>query len=108
MQKSLIINAVGNESTNTGKKYQKSVTNVNPEISNEIAGEFARRANALTTNVYSGASVVKKMDVAEEDTGAVALTADTAHYTGGECTSATIDGGIRLTFGENNYIDVTY
>lgn len=106
MEKSLIINAVGNESTNAGKKYQKSITNVNPNVSNEIAGEFARRANALTTNVYGNALVIKKMDASEEET--ISLNADTAHYTGGECTPATISGGLRLTFGENNYIDVTY
>ena len=107
MQKSLIINAVGNTGTaNAGKKYQKSITNVNPAVSNEVAGEFATRANSLTTNVLSDSQVVKKMSTAEEDV--VALTVDNASYTGDEFTSSTIAGGIRLTFGENNYIDVKY
>ena len=104
--KSLIINAVGNVGSNVGKKYQKSFTNVNPDVSNEVAGEFARRANALTTNVFGNAQVVKKMDVTEEDS--VTLTVDDSNFTGGTCTPATIEGGIRLTFGEGNYIDVTY
>ena len=104
--KSLIINAVGNVGTNTGKKYQKSVTNVNPAVSNEVAGEFARRANALTTNVFGNAQVVKRMDVSEEEQ--FALTVDDTHFTGGTCTPSTIEGGVRLTFGEGNYIDVTY
>ena len=106
--KSLIINAVGNVGENVGKKYQKSVTFINPAASNEVAGEFARRANALTTNVFGNAQVVKKMDVNEEDTVAVTLTVDDSNFTGGTCTPATIEGGLRLTFGEGNYIDVTY
>lgn len=108
MQKSLIINSVGNVGTNTGKKYQKAIAKVNPDVSNEKAGTFATMANALTTNVYGNAQIVKKMDVSEEDTAAVTLNVDDSNYTGGDCTSATIEGGIRLTFGENSYIDVTY
>ena len=120
--KSLIINAVGNVGENVGKKYQKSVTFINPAASNEVAGEFARRANALTTNVFNNAQVVKKMDVNEEDT--VTLTVDDSRIknrlrTVEEYTVSTIEGGIRIAFNaedgnghgmtpENTYIDVTY
>ena len=119
--KSLIINAVGNVGSNVGKKYQKSVTFINPAASNEVAGEFARRANALTTNVFNNAQVVKKMDVNEEDT--VTLTVDDSRIkemvTVFEHTVSTIEGGIRIAFNaedgnghgmtpENTYIDVTY
>lgn len=108
MQKSLIINSTGNASLNIGKKYQKAVGNINPNVSNEKAGTFAQMANALTTNVLSGAQIVKKMSVTEEDTVAVTLSVDDTNYTGGDCTSATIDGGIRLTLGDKGYVDVTY
>ena len=113
--KSLIINAVGNVGTNTGKKYQKSVTNVNPAVSNEVAGEFARRANALTTNVFGNAQVVKKMDVTEEDsgggsTGELTITdvdvspnspPDGLRYENYE----TIEGGVRLLFSGSDPMD---
>ena len=106
--KSLIINAVGNVGENVGKKYQKSVTFINPAASNEVAGEFARRANALTTNVFNNAQVVKRMDVTEEEqSGPVTLTVGEyqEQHTWSEylnschmgVTSATIEGGIRIT-----------
>lgn len=65
--KSMIIESVGNAGANVGKKYQKTMTFINPNVSNEVAGTFAQMANALTTNVYKGASIVKKMSVSEED-----------------------------------------
>lgn len=109
IQKSLIINAVGNAGTNVGKKYQKSVTNVNPAVSNAVAGTFATMANALTTNVYGNAQIVKKMPVSEEDTAAVTLEVDSTNYTGSAAaSSATIEGGVRITLDGEGYIDVTY
>jgi len=107
MQKSLIINSVGNGGYNAGKKYQRAIANVNPDVSNEKAGTFATMANALTTNIYADAQIVKKMSVLEEESTAT-LTVGSDNYTGGDCTSATIDGGVRLTFGDKGYIDVTY
>lgn len=106
MQKSLIIDSA----STTGKKLQKSVTNVNPAVSNEVAGTFATMANALTTNVYNKATIVKKMDVTEADTsGTVTLTVDDGRYTGSaELSSATIPGGIRIALENEGYIDVTY
>lgn len=65
MQKSLIIESVD---TN-GVKKQKSIANINPEASNADCGEFAQRLTALSTNTYTGASVIKKMGVDEEDSG---------------------------------------
>ena len=124
--KSLIINAVGNVGSNVGKKYQKSFTNVNPDVSNEVAGEFARRANALTTNVFGNAQVVKKMDVTEEEqSGPVTLTVDNSNLKSSDpamytSTYSTIEGGVRIIVYQNaasvtegdpvelGYVDVTY
>ena len=63
--KSLIINST----SQGGKKLQKTMTFINPDCSNEDAGTFAQMANALTTNTYGSAAIVKKMDVTEEDSG---------------------------------------
>lgn len=108
MQKSLIINSVGNVGTNTGKKYQKAIAKVNPDVSNEKAGTFATMANALTTNVYGNAQIVKKMDVSEEDT--VKPSVDLNNYTGSSfpLLSYPNEGTTRIAFGNDGYIDVTY
>lgn len=68
MQKSLIINSVDQ----SGNARAKSITNINPEASNEQLQEFAQRLTALSTNTYSGASVVTKSDVTEAVGGGVA------------------------------------
>ena len=96
MLKSMIINSMGTGS-NVGKKYQKSVTNVNPNVSNEIAGEFAKKMNALTTNTYGNTQVVKKMDVTEEDT--VTLKVDDSNKgTLPPMIVVNIENGVRLNF----------
>ena len=109
--KSLIINST----STAGKKLQKTMTNINPNCSNEDAGTFAQMTNALTTNTYGSAAVVKKMDVTEEDSGGgstptVTLNV-TEHYAdnGARINYETIEGGVRV-FDENllSYIDVTY
>lgn len=66
MKTSLIIDSVD---TN-GKAKSKAITNINPEATNEQLQEFAQRLTALSTNTYSGASVVRKSDVAEAVGGA--------------------------------------
>lgn len=105
MQKSLIIDSA----STTGKKLQKSVTNVNPAVSNEVAGTFATMANALTTNVYNKATIVKKMDVTEAEQ-AVSLTVSSAGLTNPALLAgtSTIEGGVRITLENEGYIDVTY
>lgn len=60
MDTSLIINA-----TNSGKKLQKAITNINPDKSNSVLKEFAQKVNALTTNNYVDATRVNKMSVEE-------------------------------------------
>ena len=118
MQKSLIINSVAQSGA---KKYQKAITYINPDVSNEKAGTFAQMANALTTNVLGETQIVKKMSTSEEDS--VTLTVDDSRIkemvTVFEHTVSTIEGGIRIAFNaedgnghgmtpENTYIDVTY
>lgn len=65
MDSSLIINSTDT----TGKKLQKSITNLNPNITNATAKEFAQKLNALTTNTYNGATRINKIDVDEDDEG---------------------------------------
>lgn len=130
--KSLIIN-----STSTGgKKLQKSMTFINPNVANSIVGAFATMANALTTNTYNGATIVKKMDVSEADSSASGTPTVTlkdfdnlsASHEGNTLIvggTETIEGGIRIYVIEQNseydsedpeswelencgYIDVTY
>ena len=62
MKKSLTINA-----TRNGKKVSKNFGYVNPDVANSIAGGFAQMVNALTTNTFVNAEVVKKMDTTEEE-----------------------------------------
>ena len=62
MKKSLNINA-----TRNGKKVSTSIGYVNPDVANSIAGGFAQMVNALTTNTFVNAEVVKKMDTTEEE-----------------------------------------
>lgn len=66
MQKSLIINSTDVN----GNAKAKSITNINPDATSEQLQEFAQRVTALTTNTYSGASVVQKYDVTEAVGGA--------------------------------------
>ncbi len=112
MKKSLNINA-----TRNGKKVSTSIGYVNPDVANSIAGGFAQMVNALTTNTFVNAEVVKKMDTTEEEQqsggGTVTLyvypAEDSANpnkigYLGYE----TIDSGVRLSFDGDVEIDVTY
>ena len=64
MDTSLIINA-----TNSGKKIQKAITNINPEKDNATLKTFAQKVNALTTNEYIDATRVNKMSVNESSAG---------------------------------------
>ena len=61
LKSSLIIDSVDQN----GVKKQKTITNINPEASNVAAKEFAQRFTALSTNEYTGASRVNKMDIDE-------------------------------------------
>lgn len=61
MDTSLIIS-----STNSGKKLQKAITNINPDKDNAVLKTFAQKVNALTTNNYVDATRVNKMSVEEE------------------------------------------
>ena len=111
--KSLIINST----STAGKKLQKTMTNINPNCSNEDAGTFAQMTNALTTNTYGSAAVVKKMDVTEEDSGGGSTPTVTLNVTEHisddiplDFTYETIEGGIRVRniYNTETYINVTY
>ena len=109
--KSLIIDSL----STTGKKLQKSMTFINPEVANSIVGGFATMANALTTNTYQKATIVKKMDVSEADSSAsgtptVTLDFDviegfSTSHEGNDFNvdrTETIEGGIRIYIRERN------
>ena len=112
MDTSLIINA-----TNGNKKVTKAVTNINPEKDNTTLKTFAHMVNGLTTNTYVDATRINKQSVEEADagggsTGELTFTVTPVDsqlqdleqmYNGYE----TIEGGVRLNFGPDAYIDVT-
>ena len=113
--KSLIINSTAQN----GKKLQKSITNVNPACSNEDAGTFAQKLNALTTNTYQSAGIVKKMDVTEEDQGGgatptVKLYVNKSGWQGNLSPNVqVIENGVRISVIDDaddnlGYVDVTY
>ena len=62
MKKSLTINA-----TRAGKKVSKNIGYVNPDVANSLVGGFAQMVNALTTDTFVNAEVVKKMDTNEQE-----------------------------------------
>ena len=99
MDTSLIINA-----TNSGKKVTKAITNINPAKDNSILKTFAQKINALTTNNYVAATRINKQSVEEADH---VLIVNSENFTGTAPTVSAIEGGKRLTFDGNGYIDVT-
>lgn len=65
MQTSLIIN-----STDTnGVAKSKAISNINSAATGAQLQELAQRITALTTNTYTGASVISKCDVTEYNNG---------------------------------------
>lgn len=64
MNSELIIN-----STKDGKAKQQTIPNINPDVANSIAGAFAEKCVAMSTESYSSANVVRKSDVTEEYSG---------------------------------------
>lgn len=68
---SLIINST--DST-TGKKLQKTLTDINPEATNEQLKNLAQAFNAATTNTYVESSRVDKTNVDTESGSGTVLT----------------------------------
>lgn len=64
MNSELIIN-----STKDGKVKQQTIRNINPDIANSVAGAFAEKCVAMSTENYSSANVVRKSDVTETVSG---------------------------------------
>ena len=62
MESALIIKSVDG----SGNKYQKTVSNINPDATTAQLDEFAQRVTALTTNTYTGASLIDKINVVTE------------------------------------------
>lgn len=46
-----------------GKTLSKSVTDINPNVSNEVAKTFTQKLNALTTNTLSGINRIDKTEI---------------------------------------------
>ena len=61
---SLIINSV----TQSGIKNQKTLTDVNADVSSTVLKEFAEKLNALTTNTYGSTTRVDKGALADANT----------------------------------------
>ena len=62
METTLVINST----SQYGEKQYKTISNINPEATTAQLSEFAQKVNALSTNTYSGASLVDKYDVETE------------------------------------------
>ena len=61
---SLIVKALDSN----GKLLQKTVTDVNPDATNETLAAFGQKVNALTTHTYSGTDRVDKVNCDTEAT----------------------------------------
>lgn len=48
-----------------GQTKQKTIPNINPEVSNSTLQDFAQRLIALTTNSFAGATRISKINIAE-------------------------------------------
>lgn len=106
----------------TGKTLQKTITDVNPDASNEALLGFAQRLNALTTNVYGKTDRIDKLNVDTSGASKIARTITlsattmtraelkaafgnyyaklaTATYTGDDIPTAYIVGGAREEYG---------
>ena len=46
-----------------GKTLSKSITDINPNVSNEVAKTFTQKLNALTTNTLSGINRIDKTEI---------------------------------------------
>ena len=92
MKTSLTINA-----TRNGKKVSKSLGYVNPDVANSLVGGFAQMVNALTTDTFVNAEVVKKMDTTEEDSSGGSTPAPAGKQ----------EGIIHLTW-DDDYVTVSY
>lgn len=80
---------VYSSTTTSGKSLSKSITDVNPDISNATAKEFVNKLNALTTNTVDTISRVDKTDIpADANYYDVAFSIDIEPTT----SSATVDG----------------
>lgn len=96
MKTDLIINSkAGN------KAVAKTITNVNPEVTNDKLETFAGMVNALSTNTYQNASRVDKKDVTEADTPTPSagkrFPTLSVYSTGGHYGDITYDGDGTLT-----------
>lgn len=109
MDTNLIINY-----TNGNKKGSKAISNINPEKDNQTLKTFAQMVNGLTTNTYVDATRINKQSVEEADAGGsstpadITLTVTPSDKPPPDYTYETIEGGVRLNFGNDGYIDVTY
>ena len=61
---SIIINSTSNQ----GKSLQKTLTDVNPEATNEELATFGQRLTAITTNVYGNTTRIDKINCDAETT----------------------------------------
>ena len=46
-----------------GKTLSKSITDINPDVSNEVAKTFTQKLNALTTNTLNGINRIDKTEI---------------------------------------------
>ena len=83
--------------TQSGRKGQKSITDINPAASGEQLQEFAERLNALTTNVYGNTNRVDKTPITNAEEPPVRVATTIVCYQSSAYTRATTDEGVEPT-----------
>ena len=83
-----------------GKTLSKSVTAINPKLSNEVAKTFTQKLNALTTNTLSGINRIDKTEIDPD----IVYTPVTASWDINPGTHLTLDG-LTVNFDNQETID---
>lgn len=91
------------ESTSGGDKKQKSITDINPNATNEQLRVLAQGINRLTTNIYTGGTKVLKQNIAEEDSGKTVPTLSVVAMEYEEITVSTNSDGVILAKANDMY-----
>lgn len=83
-----------------GKTLSKSITDINPNVSNEVAKTFTQKLNALTTNTLSGINRIDKTEIDPD----IVYTPVTAAWDSNPGTHLTLDG-LTVNFDNQANID---
>lgn len=83
-----------------GKTLSKSITDINPNVSNEVAKTFTQKLNALTTNTLNGINRIDKTEIDPD----IVYTPVTATWVTDPGSHLTLDG-LTVNFDNQATID---